>query len=167
MLKEIKNSKIKNIKFYFLIGLPNETEDDIYDIIKFLKDIIKIGFERNSLRVNVNPFIPKLNTPYEKEVDFYLKKNFNSFALKFKKLEKNLKNLPSIKLKFQNSKNILNNARLQTLLSLGDIEVSDLLINYYLNGASFGALRRAVRDLNFSSDDYLLKIKSCYSPWKI
>ena len=167
VLKEIQNSRIKNIKFYFLIGLPNETEEDIYETIKFLKDISKLGFKRNSLRVNVNPFIPKLNTPYEKEVDFYLKKNFNSFTLKFKKLENGLKNIPSIKLKFHNSKNIIKNARLQTLLSLGDIEVSDLLINYYLNGASFGALRRAVRELNFSSDNYLLKIKSCYSPWKI
>jgi len=167
VLKEIKKSKIKNIKFYFLIGLPEETIKDIDEIIKFLKKISEMGFERDSLRINVNPFIPKLNTPYEKNVDFYLKENFNSFRIKFKLLEKELKDLPSIRLKFQNPKLIMNNARLQTILSLGDERHSNILVNYYLKGASFGALRRVEKDLNFLMDDYLMEIKSCYSPWKI
>ena len=68
-------------------------------------------------------------------------------------------------MKFQNPKLIMNNARLQTLLSLGNEEVINLLLNYYSNGASFGALRRAEKTLGFSVDEYLLKIKSCYSPW--
>ncbi len=82
-------------------------------------------------------------------------------------IEKELKHLPSIKLKFQNPKLIMNHARLQTLLSLGNEEVSNLLLNYYSNGASFGALRRAEKTLDFSLDEYLLRIKSCYTPWKI
>jgi radical SAM superfamily enzyme YgiQ (UPF0313 family) len=166
VLKAIKESNIKNVKMYFLIGLPDETEDDINNTIKFLKIVSDIGFERNSLKINVNPFIPKLNTPYEKKIDFYLKENFDSFKLKFKKFEKELKNISSIKLKFQNPKNIMNNAKLQTLLSLGDEGVSDLLINYYLHGATFGALRRAEKDLNFSLDNHLLKIKESYTPWR-
>ena len=80
-------------------------------------------------------------------------------------IEKGLKHLPSIKLKFQNPKLIMNNARLQTLLSLGNEEVSNILLNYYSNGASFGALRRAEKAEDFSVDEYLLRIKSCYSPW--
>jgi len=165
VLKELKNSKIKNIKFYFLIGLPDETENDIDKIITFLKKVSELGFEKNTLRVNVNPLIPKLNTPYEKKVDFYLTDNFGSFISKFKMIEKELKDLLSIKLKFQNPKSIMNNARLQTLLSLGNKEVLNLLLNYYSNGASFGALRRAEKNLNFSVDEYLLRIKSGYSPW--
>ncbi len=165
VLMKVKKSKIKNVKFYFLIGLPDETEDDINNIIIFLKKVSELGFEKNTLRVNINPLIPKLNTPYEKKVDFYQEINFNSFRQKFKKIETELKHLPSIKLKFQNPKLIMNNARLQTLLSLGNEEVFNLLLNYYSNGASFGALRRAEKTLGFSVDEYLLKIKSCYSPW--
>jgi radical SAM superfamily enzyme YgiQ (UPF0313 family) len=165
VLMKVKQSKIKNVKFYFLIGLPDETEDDIDKIITFLKKVSELGFEKNTLRVNVNPLIPKLNTPYEKKVDFYQEENYRSFMLKFKKIEKELKHLPSIKLKFQNPKLIMNNARLQTLLSLGNEEVSNLLLHYYSNGASFGALRRAEKTLNFSIDEYLLRIKSGYSPW--
>ena len=165
VLTKLKNSKIKNIKFYFLIGLPDESEDDVEKIIIFLKRVSELGFEKNTLRVNVNPLIPKLNTPYEKEVDFYYEKNFNSFRQKFKKIETELKHFPSIKLKFQNPKFIMNNARLQTLLSLGNEDVSNLLLYYYSNGASFGALRRAEKMVGFSFDEYLLRIKSCYSPW--
>ena len=66
-----------------------------------------------------------------------------------------------------NFKTIVKNARLQTLISLGNQMISDLLIKYYQNGANFGALRKAEKSFNFSLDDYLLQIKRCYSPWKI
>jgi hypothetical protein len=45
--------------------------------------------------------------------------------------------------------------------------VSDLLLNYYTNGANFGALKKAEGDLHFSFEQYLLKIKEGYSPWKL
>ncbi|MHA2129516.1 MAG: B12-binding domain-containing radical SAM protein, partial [Promethearchaeota archaeon] len=115
---QIRDSSIKNIKFYFLIGLPNEKEKDIYEIINLLKEINNLGFEKNSLRVNVNPFIPKLNTPYEKEVNFYFKEELNNLISKYQTLERELKNLSSIKLKFKNFKSIVKNARLQTMISL-------------------------------------------------
>ncbi|MFW9876553.1 MAG: radical SAM protein, partial [Candidatus Thorarchaeota archaeon] len=167
VLSQIRNSEIRNIKFYFLIGLPNENEKDIEEIINLLKSIDKLGFQNNSLRVNINPLIPKLNTPYEKEINFYFEKTFNKFISKYQKIEKELCKLPSIKLKFINFKKIVKNARLQTLISLGDHRVSDLLINYYQNGANFGALKKSEKILQFSFDDYLLRIKSGYSPWKI
>ncbi|MHA1491002.1 MAG: B12-binding domain-containing radical SAM protein [Promethearchaeota archaeon] len=165
VLRDIKKTKIKNVKLYFLIGLPNENDEDINEIIILLKNISKIGFGPNSIRVNVNPFVPKLNTPYEKKIDFYLDKNFKTFKLKYQKLERELKNIASIKLKFKKTKLIVNNAKLQTLFSLGDKKVSDILLNYYLNGANFGSFRRAEKELNFSINDFLLKIKAGYRPW--
>jgi radical SAM superfamily enzyme YgiQ (UPF0313 family) len=167
VLSQIRNSKIRNIKFYFLIGLPNEKDQDIEEIINLLTTIDKLGFENNSLRVNINPLIPKLNTPYEKEVYFYLKQNLNKLILKYQKIDTELKKIHSIKLKFMNFKLIIKNARLQTLISLGDQRVSDLLIIYYKNGANYGALKKAEKTLKFSLDDYLLQIKGSYSPWKI
>jgi len=165
VISQIRDSKIKNIKFYFLIGLPNENENDIDAIVNLLKNIDKLGFEKNTLRVNINPFIPKLNTPYEKEVDFYFEEKKRSLQVKFQKLEKELKKIPSIKIKFKNYNSIVKNAKLQTIISLGDHQISTLLINYYQNGSNFGALKRAEKDLTFSLNDYLLRIKNCYSPW--
>ncbi|MFW9900144.1 MAG: B12-binding domain-containing radical SAM protein [Candidatus Thorarchaeota archaeon] len=163
----IKDSQIKNVKFYFLIGLPNETERDIEAIISLLKSIDQLGFPKNSLRVNINPFIPKLNTPYQKEISFFLDDKISEYQRKYQKLEQELKNISSIKLKFKNFKSIIKNARLQTLISLGNQQVSNLLLQYYNNGASLVGLQKAEKDLNFSLNSYLLKIKECYSPWTI
>ncbi|MFX0034190.1 MAG: B12-binding domain-containing radical SAM protein [Candidatus Hermodarchaeota archaeon] len=167
VLKQIRDSQIKNVKFYFLIGLPNEEEENIDDIINLLQSIDNLGFERGSLRVNINPFVPKLNTPYEKEVFFYLEDNLKELTKKYQKLEKELKKLISIKIKFKNFKFIIKNFRLQTVISLGNKNISDILLHYYFNGASFGALQKAEREFEFYMNKYLLKIKDCYSPWVI
>ncbi len=165
VLNQIKESKIKKVKFYFLVGLPNETDDDVLEIINLLKSIKKIGFTRNELKVNINPFVPKLNTPYGNKCHFYLSNNLSNLKLKLKTLEVALKNIVSIK--FQNPKNTVNNARLQALLSLGDRNISKLLLQYYFNGANMGALRRAEKDLNFSIDNYFQKVQDGYKPWII
>jgi len=165
ILTQIRDSQIKNVKLYFLIGLPNETTEDIYDIIDLLKKINNLGFKKNSLRINVNPFIPKLNTPYQKEINFFLDKNKNELLTKYKLIEKELKQFSSIQLKFRNFKKLIKSARLQTIISLGDERMSELLINYYYKGANFKSLNNAENDVNFSLDDYLLEIRNGYSPW--
>ena len=130
-----------------------------------MKSIKKIGFTRNELKVNINPFVPKLNTPYGNKCHFYLSNNLSNLKLKLKTLEIALKNIVSIK--FKNSENVVNNARLQALISLGDRNVSELLLQYYFNGANMGALRRAEKDLNFSIDSYFQKVQDGYKPWII
>ena len=167
VLTQIRESQIKNVKFYFLIGLPGESEENIDDIIKLLKTVDQLGFKRNSLRVNVNPFIPKLNTPYEKQISSYLDVKLIELRRKYQKLEGELKRIPSIKTKFKNFKSIIKNARLQTIISLGNQKISDILLSHYHNGANFRALQKAEHDLHFPINDYLLKIRDCYSPWKI
>ncbi len=167
VLRDIKESRIQNVKFYFLIGLPGENDGDIEEIVKMLKSFNEIGFDKGSLRVNINPFIPKLNTPYENEINFFLSDNINKLKSSYQKLEKELRDILSIKLKFKDISNILNKARLQGLISLGDKEIGNILINYYLEGANFGAFRKALKMNNFNIDDYLLRIKFDYSPWKV
>ncbi len=167
VLELIKESKIKNIKFYFLIGLPNESDKDIEEIIYLFQKIEEIGFEKNQLRVNINPFVPKLNTPYENQCFFYLTENLNTFKLKFALLKRELTKIISIKIKFQDPKKVLNDAKLQTLFSLGDRRTAKFLIAYYLNGANMGAFRRAEKELNFSINSYFNKIQDGYKPWNI
>ena len=86
---------------------------------------------------------------------------------KFQKLDRELRNFSSIKLKFKDFKFISKNAKLQTIISLGNQQISDLLLNYYTNGATPASLEKAERALNFSIDNYLLKIRDCYTPWII
>jgi len=167
VLNLVKNSKIRNVKFYFLIGLPEETDEDVNQIIQLLRKISDLGFQPNSLKVNINPFIPKFNTPYENKINFFLTENLKLLTAKYQRIERELKKIRSIKLKFQNPKEVVKKARIQTIFSLGDEEISKLLVKYYTYGATPGALRRAEKDLTLSIDDYLLKIQSGYKPWKI
>ncbi len=166
-LSQIRDSQIKNVKLYFLIGLPDETYEDVYEIITFLKNIVNLGFEKNTLRINVNPFIPKLNTPFEKEIESYYKNNNEGLIKKFQLLEKELKNIPPIKLKFGNIKILIKNARLQTMISLGDKKISDLILSYYFKGGDFSALQKSEKEMGFNLDEYLLKIRNCYNPWNV
>jgi len=167
VLEDLKKSKIRNVKLYFLIGLPEETNENIDDTIDMLKNFENMGFDKDSLRVNINPLIPKLNTPYENKPDFFLDENINKLKLAYQKIENETKKLPSIKLKFQNISRIIKNAKLQALISLGDKKIGLLLTNYYLEGAHFGALRKAEKMADITINDYFQKIRNGLSPWRI
>ena len=55
----------RQIKLYFMIGLPTETEDDVMDIAHLTESLGK-RFSRQ-ITVNVTPFVPKAHTPFERE----------------------------------------------------------------------------------------------------
>ncbi|MFW9937221.1 MAG: B12-binding domain-containing radical SAM protein [Candidatus Thorarchaeota archaeon] len=167
VLELIKDSKLKSIKFYFLIGLPSEKDEDVQEIVEFLKEIDEMGFHWNSLKVNINPFIPKFNTPYGSNVYYYLSDNIKKLLTKFQLLEKDLSNLSTIKLKFQKPKELVNAAKIQTIFSLGDEDFSDFLLKFYMMGANMGALRRLEKELDLSLDSYFYNIQNGYKPWNI
>lgn len=163
----ILDSSIRYLKLYFLLGLPGESEDDIKAIFELMKKMDNMGFERDSIKVNINPFIPKLNTPYANYVDNYLDENFDLLNTKFEKLTKGLRKIKAVKLKVLRTKQLLSSAKLQTLLSLGDITISPVLVEYYRNGARYGDFETAEKTIGFSSKNYLFKIKKGYIPWII
>ena len=164
---KIFESSLRYIKFYFLLGLPSESEVDIQAIINLLKELDEIGFERGALKVNINPFIPKLNTPYGNFVINYLNDNFELLISRFQRLTKELKKIRAVKLKTPPPKELLKSAKLQTLFSLGDTTISKIIIEYYQNGAKYTDFQLAEKSLEFSSTNYLGKIQEGYIPWKI
>jgi len=60
--------RFNQLKLYFIIGLPTETDDDIEEIVK-LSLAIKDRVERrqSGLRITLNaaPFVPKAGTPFQ------------------------------------------------------------------------------------------------------
>jgi radical SAM family uncharacterized protein/radical SAM-linked protein len=60
----------KNIKLYFMMGLPTEEEEDLRGIIDLSKKILFLG-ERQKIHPNVNvsisTFVPKPHTPFQWE----------------------------------------------------------------------------------------------------
>jgi radical SAM superfamily enzyme YgiQ (UPF0313 family) len=59
---------LRQIKLYFMIGLPTETEQDILDMVKLALVIKEIASRHGSgtqLTLNITPFVPKAGTPFQ------------------------------------------------------------------------------------------------------
>ena len=59
----------KNIKFYFMIGLPTETHEDIERIVDMVETALRTGRKLTGGSVNINvgvsAFVPKPHTPFQ------------------------------------------------------------------------------------------------------
>ncbi|MFN3691875.1 MAG: TIGR03960 family B12-binding radical SAM protein [Fervidobacterium sp.] len=61
--KEAKNAGWRRIKLYFMVGFPEETEEDIREIGEVIKEIKKLGF--SDITASVNLLIPKPHTAFQ------------------------------------------------------------------------------------------------------
>ncbi len=61
----------RTVKFYFMIGLPTETDEDLDGIVEICERAVALGrrYHGNKAVVNVtlSPFVPKSNTPFQWE----------------------------------------------------------------------------------------------------
>jgi len=59
---------IKQIKLYFMIGLPTETDDDIEALVNIAlasKDVLDKHQNSGRITLNIAPFVPKAGTPFQ------------------------------------------------------------------------------------------------------
>lgn len=64
----LKYSSVEVLKLYFLIGLPDETEEDIEMLVKLVREMgaeLRAQDRRKRIRVSVNSFIPKPFTEFQ------------------------------------------------------------------------------------------------------
>lgn len=54
----------KQVKLYFMVGLPFETDADIDEIPRLAAEILA-GHPEGRVKISLNPFIPKPHTPFE------------------------------------------------------------------------------------------------------
>ncbi|HAZ31489.1 MAG TPA: radical SAM protein [Dehalococcoidia bacterium] len=65
---QVASHGLKQLKLYFMIGLPTETEDDIMDIVSLArttKDILDRRRSGTRLTLNIAVFVPKAGTPFQ------------------------------------------------------------------------------------------------------
>ena len=67
-MDRVAEQHIKQLKLYFMLGLPSETDEDAADIVK-LTQAIKDNLDRHQsntrITLNVAPFVPKAGTPFQ------------------------------------------------------------------------------------------------------
>ena len=138
---------LRGLKFYGMIGLPTETEDDIQALIRLAEKIKKSckGFD---ISFGFSSFVPKPNTPFQwigrentkllEAKAAYLKKEMHKLGVHT--------NFSSIKWDYW-----------QAVLSRGGEGFSDFLIDTYRAGGKLGDFKKAARNNNIDTDFYALE----------
>jgi radical SAM family uncharacterized protein len=134
---------IPNIKLYFMIGLPTETNDDIHAISALCKKI-KHTFLTSSrhkgkmgaITVSLNCFVPKPFTPFQ----WVAMDDIKSLKNKIKQIKQNLGKIANLRV----HADIPRWAFIQAILSRGDRRVAQLLLTAHENGGNWAqALKTA------------------------
>lgn len=118
---------ILNLKLYFIIGLPTETDDDIDELLKLVEKIRELVLAKARLNrrlgeitLSINPFIPKPFTPFQW-----------CGMMPLKVLERRLATIQSALRRVANvsvQAESLKEAMLQALLSRGDRSLAEFLL---------------------------------------
>ncbi|MCF7832033.1 MAG: TIGR03960 family B12-binding radical SAM protein [Candidatus Marinimicrobia bacterium] len=125
-------NKFRTLKFYFMVGLPTETDEDLQGIVDLLKRLYGLirSYPRAQVNVTLSSFIPKAHTPFqwaehvspeELERRIYFIRN----QLKLK----------GIKIMHRDPEFSI----YESLMSRGDRSAGDILFDAWKNGARFDA----------------------------
>jgi radical SAM superfamily enzyme YgiQ (UPF0313 family) len=158
-------SGIENLKLYFMIGLPTETDDDlvaIRDITLQLRDVM-MSHARSRGHVgrivgSVNPLVPKPGTAYQwlpMEADA-------SIDRKIKRLRALMAGIDNVYFNIKSERHSF----YQALLSLGDRRVAPAIEAAERNGGNW---RAAVAESGVDADFFVFRDRSHDSilPWDI
>ncbi|MFW9991251.1 MAG: radical SAM protein [Candidatus Odinarchaeota archaeon] len=89
--------EINNVKLFFLTGLPTETEEDRDQLVELVKKVSEQAGEEQLTRVNVNPLIPKWQTPFMAWVKNWLPGNRESLEMQVVNLWNRCKRLEKVR----------------------------------------------------------------------
>jgi radical SAM family uncharacterized protein len=162
----------KGVKFYFMTGLPGETEEDLEAIVEIVFKILEIkkktGQYSGKVNLSFNAFIPKAHTVFQ--------------WLPMQKTETLLRTESYLKNKFKNrllrySFNNLYVSWVEALLSRGDRRLGRVLFNVWQKGASLEAWKErfnfrlwqdALREEKINPDFYLYRLRMSDEifPWE-
>ena len=151
---------IKNLKLYFIIGLPTETPEDTEGILDLTKRIrhqmVKGGRTAGGITLSINPFIPKAWTPFQ----WHPFEEVKSLKEKIKVIKKGLRNVPRLRVLHELPKW----GYIQTLLSTGDRRMAEpLLLAFQTKEDWRFALRESYINPDFWA--YRKKKKDETLPW--
>ena len=145
-IDKVAELKIKQLKLYFMIGLPSETDDDIEEMINLALTCKNILDRRQTgcrLSLNIAPFVPKADTPFQ-----WLPMAQPSILNRRLSLLKNKLAPKGIKLKSESPAW----SQVQGVLARGDIKLAEVLAN--VEEVSLSGWRQAAEKCHLDIDFY-------------
>lgn len=147
--EKLVRAGIPNLKLYFMVGLPTETDDDSHAIVTLCEKIKSVFLDASrkmkrigTLTVNATPFVPKPATPFQwvaMAPPRMLKKRIRT-------LRKKLARIANVR--FQNES--VREAYVQALLARGDRRVARILRQHHQMGGGWpSTLKAATIDTDF------------------
>lgn len=129
-------SGLKNLRLYFMVGLPGEEDEDIQAIAHLVKRIREVsdsyspGAKGGQLTVSINPFVPKASTPFQ----WCPMEGEKVLSGKLKLIAQDLRQVTGVKIIGESPRM----AVLQGIFSLGDRRVGMALFYRYQEGVTWG-----------------------------
>jgi radical SAM family uncharacterized protein len=156
---------IVNVRLYFMVGLPTETEDDIDAIILLVKRIKHQAVKRTGgkrpfrrITLSINQFIPKPVTPFQ----WHPLEETRVVKKRISRIKRALLGDSSIKIIHDLPKwNYI-----QALFSLGDRHTGKILLTVHRNTGNWS---KAFKEININPDFYVYRPKRTDEilPWEI
>ena len=138
---------VSNLRLYFMIGLPEEENEDmaaIAGLVARIRDILTISKKAGKITVSVNPFIPKASTPFQRKK----MGDEKMLSRRLRILRKELSSLGNVNLIHESIKWSL----WQGILSRGDRRLGNVLLSTY---RWEGDWRKALREEGLEESFYL------------
>ncbi len=120
------------IKFYFMIGLPTETDadiDGIAEIVRKSQTWARGGNKRMHFNVGISPHVPKPHTPFQWE----LQDDMETLWRKIGRLKAGFRGMGNVRLKWREPET----AFLEGVFARGDVRTADALEAAWRLGARF------------------------------
>jgi len=142
----IAKYNFRQLKLYFMIGLPGEEEEDLRAIALLVQEILTILNSQTKVVVNVTPFIPKPYTPFQ----WVGMEDIKVIAGKLRFLRDFLRRDKRVELNLESSRWAL----IEAALSRGDRRVSEVIVKAEEKGGNFKDWQDAFEETNLTPSFY-------------
>jgi len=136
---------MRNVKFYFMAGLPGETDDDLKSIVPLIQEARRIAYLKRSKKpvailVSLGIFVPKPFTPFHHTLPLPIKE----LRRRVRYVRSSIRSIPNVAISVSSAYEAL----AQTILSNESEQATDLLLwSYEHNGNWRKALKEHKRHL--------------------
>lgn len=145
---------LKGFKFYGMIGLPTETDEDLKEMVALAKEI-KQAHKGFDISFGFSTFVPKPNTPFQ----WFGRENIKSLEKKTQYLKKEFHKI-GVPVTVSSAKWDY----WQAVLSRGDNSLADFLEEVWKQGGKLGAYKSAAKNLKIDTDEFAEKTYDYYEP---